>query len=336
MIGAQAYSASLWIISLFGALFVFIAIKNFLSPEEYKETIADIEVRQVKSTSSFARLRPNDNLRDRFAMFLLEKLKLQKPLEEMWLLLGSPTKPQPVDKPQDCPRGYLKAIAVTPTRYSQYVTGADLNVNLTGETNTGTATSGHKHSVTITGRVNNPTTSVNGTAGNLVVNGQSGGAQNTTLTLRQLPPVQVTIDGTNDTQWSVGFSYGNVNVSGDHPVTAIAQTYCVFDEANFSSNAAVNENSNGVAREKGKNQGGIIQDGQRRCSGTVDENDCLDGEICLNGWCVLLDKCNNPDGTPLGGRIYCQDKKKVYWECMANSDCGAGKTCDSSHNCVSD
>lgn len=97
MIGAQAYSASLWIISLFGALFVFIAIKNFLSPEEYKETIADIEVRQVKSTSSFARLRPNENLRDRFAMFLLEKLKLQKPLEEMWLLLGSPTKPQPVD-----------------------------------------------------------------------------------------------------------------------------------------------------------------------------------------------------------------------------------------------
>ena len=240
-----------------------------------------------------------------------------------------------VVKPQDCPRGYLRAIAVTPTRYSQYVTGADLNVNLTGETNTGTATSGHKHSVTITGRVDNPATSVNETAGNLVVNGQSGGAQNTTLTLRQLPPVQVTIDGSNDTQWSVGFSYGNVNVSGDHPVTAVVQTYCVFDPDNFENNTAVNENANGVAKERGATPG-IIQDGQRTCAGSIDNNqDCLTGEKCINGRCVrLFDKCNEPDGTPLGNNIYCQNNRRVYWQCKENTDCSNGQTCDSSHNCV--
>lgn len=90
-------STILLVIAAMSALFLGVAIKNLLSPEEEREDISDIEVRQVKSTSSFARLRPKENVRDRFAMFLLEKLKLQKPLEEMWLLLGSPAKPQPVD-----------------------------------------------------------------------------------------------------------------------------------------------------------------------------------------------------------------------------------------------
>ena len=93
----MSYNVALKVLSILGAYFIFIFIKNLLSPEEEKETIADIEVRQIKSTSSFARLRPQENLRDRFAMFLLTKLKLQQPLEEMWLLLGSPAKPQPVD-----------------------------------------------------------------------------------------------------------------------------------------------------------------------------------------------------------------------------------------------
>lgn len=93
----KTYTLSLYILAFLGAYFTYIFVRNLLSPQEEKETIADIEVRQIKSTSSFARLRPQENLRDRFATFLLEKLKLQQPLEEMWLLLGSPTKPQPVD-----------------------------------------------------------------------------------------------------------------------------------------------------------------------------------------------------------------------------------------------
>ena len=93
----NSYFVALNVLAILGAYFTFIFIKGLLSPEEEKETISDIEVRQIKSTSSFARLRPQENLRDRFAMFLLNKLKLQQPLEEMWLLLGSPAKPQPVD-----------------------------------------------------------------------------------------------------------------------------------------------------------------------------------------------------------------------------------------------
>lgn len=93
----MSYKLALTVLNILGAYFIFIFVKNLLSPAEEKETIADIEVRQIKSTSSFARLHPQENLRDRFALFLLNKLKLQQPLEEMWLLLGSPAKPQPVD-----------------------------------------------------------------------------------------------------------------------------------------------------------------------------------------------------------------------------------------------
>ncbi len=93
----NTYDISLYVLAFLGAYFVYIAVRNFLLPKEEKETISDIEVRQVKSTSSFARLRPQENLRDRFAILLLEKLHLQQPLEEMWLLLGSSAKPQPVD-----------------------------------------------------------------------------------------------------------------------------------------------------------------------------------------------------------------------------------------------
>lgn len=93
----MSYTLSLYILEILGAYFTYIFVRNLLMPKEEKETIADIEVRQIKSTSSFARLHPQENIRDRFAMFLLEKLKLQQPLEEMWLLLGSPAKPQPVD-----------------------------------------------------------------------------------------------------------------------------------------------------------------------------------------------------------------------------------------------
>ena len=92
-----SFTLSLWVLSILAGFFMYLFVKNLLQPEEVKETISDIEVRQIKSTSSFARLRPQENIRDRFAMFLLNKLKLQQPLEDMWLLLGSPAKPQPVD-----------------------------------------------------------------------------------------------------------------------------------------------------------------------------------------------------------------------------------------------
>jgi len=243
---------------------------------------------------------------------------------------NSSTKPD-VDKPT-CPRGYIRAISVTPTKYSQYVTEATLELNnLKGNTNSVTATGSHTHNVTI----DNQTTvanSLTNTTGDLVTEGST----DSQLTLQQLPPVTISIDGTDDSKWVVGFKYGtDDSILGDHPVTALAQTYCVFDSAKFSADEAINENTgNGMAKEREK-KAGVIQDGARTC--TSDAN-CLtgEGEKCIDGYCVKLEKCSEPDGTSLGNHIYCQGGYRVYWECTddtVSKDCGPGKTCTAEHKC---
>ena len=62
-----SFTLSLWVLSILAGFFMYLFVKNLLQPEEVKETISDIEVRQIKSTSSFARLRPQENIRDRLA-----------------------------------------------------------------------------------------------------------------------------------------------------------------------------------------------------------------------------------------------------------------------------
>jgi tight adherence protein C len=94
---AKSYELILTVIALAGGFFVLWAVMRLLAPPEQKEGIADLQAQQIKSVSSFARLRPEENLLDRFALWTLETFKLQKGLEEMCLLLGSPPKPQPVD-----------------------------------------------------------------------------------------------------------------------------------------------------------------------------------------------------------------------------------------------
>ena len=59
--------------------------------------MSDIEVKQFKSTSSFARLKPEEKFLDRLAVFCLRSFHLEDSLEEMYLQLGSPDNPQPVD-----------------------------------------------------------------------------------------------------------------------------------------------------------------------------------------------------------------------------------------------
>jgi len=93
----SVYNFLLFVISIAGTIAVLILFMRLFSPGEKKEAIADLEAKQVKSASSFSRLRPQENFIDRIAAFLLKTLKLQKGLEEMCLLLGSPVKPQPVD-----------------------------------------------------------------------------------------------------------------------------------------------------------------------------------------------------------------------------------------------
>jgi len=93
----NTYVIIMLLVALFGAIATAIAVYQLLSPVEEKSDIADLEAKQIKSTSSFARLRPQERFMDRIALFVLETFKLQKPLEEMHMLMGSPVKPQPVD-----------------------------------------------------------------------------------------------------------------------------------------------------------------------------------------------------------------------------------------------
>ena len=83
--------------AILGAVCTFAALWIFLSPAPEQLNITDLEARQVKSASSFARLRPEDNLLDRVAFYLLNWLHLQEPLENICVLLGSPERPQPVE-----------------------------------------------------------------------------------------------------------------------------------------------------------------------------------------------------------------------------------------------
>lgn len=82
---------------LLGAGSVFVGIFRLFAPAREREEIVDIAVRRYKSTSSFARLDPENKLVDRVAVFCLRTFNLEDSLEEMHLQLGSPEKPQPVD-----------------------------------------------------------------------------------------------------------------------------------------------------------------------------------------------------------------------------------------------
>ncbi|MDR0953480.1 MAG: type II secretion system F family protein [Elusimicrobiota bacterium] len=92
-----AYTILLTIISMVGTVAFLMFFVRLLNPPQEVQAIADLEARQIKSTSSFSRLRPNERVMDRLAFFILNAFKLQKPLEDMCMLLGSPNKPQPVD-----------------------------------------------------------------------------------------------------------------------------------------------------------------------------------------------------------------------------------------------
>ena len=87
----------LLLLAIGGTICAFISVIMFLTPVQVNQDISDLEAKQVKSTSSFARLKPEENLLDRVAFYLLNFFHLQEPLENICVLLGSPERPQPVD-----------------------------------------------------------------------------------------------------------------------------------------------------------------------------------------------------------------------------------------------
>ncbi len=82
---------------LIGVGAVFVGVFRLFSPAQEKDEIVDIAVRRYKSASSFARLDPDAKFLDKLAVFCLNTFHLEDSLEEMYLQLGSPDKPQPVD-----------------------------------------------------------------------------------------------------------------------------------------------------------------------------------------------------------------------------------------------
>ena len=87
----------LLLLAIGGTICVLISVIMFLTPAPVTQDISDLEAKQVKSASSFARLKPEENLLDRVAFYLLNFFHLQEPLENICVLLGSPERPQPVD-----------------------------------------------------------------------------------------------------------------------------------------------------------------------------------------------------------------------------------------------
>ena len=92
-----AFTKGLNLLLAVGMFSIFLAIFGLLAPKGKKEEIVDVAVRRFKSTSSFARLKPEEKMMDRLAVFCLHNFHLEKSLEEMHMQLGSPDNPQPVD-----------------------------------------------------------------------------------------------------------------------------------------------------------------------------------------------------------------------------------------------
>lgn len=92
-----AFTLGLNLLLAVGMFSIFLVVFGLLAPKPKKEEIVDVAVRRFKSTSSFARLKPEEKFLDRLAVFCLHNFHLEKSLEEMHLQLGSPETPQPVD-----------------------------------------------------------------------------------------------------------------------------------------------------------------------------------------------------------------------------------------------
>lgn len=90
-------SLVLYTVLAIGACAVFAFFFSLLAPKREDEKIVDVAALRFKSSSSFARLQPENKWLDRLAVFALNTFHLEHPLEQMHMQLGSPDNPQPVD-----------------------------------------------------------------------------------------------------------------------------------------------------------------------------------------------------------------------------------------------
>lgn len=274
---------------------------------------------------------------------------IAKDIQSLSFAAGGNTE-EVVPKPE-CPQGYSRAIVVTPTKWSQYIQGAELNLTYTyngndryeGRTESGGGTGSHNH----TFYVNAPD------AHN--VNANMISAENNSITLKdndttpqirliQKAPVQIALDS-DDKSWTVRMTYGETapTESGIDDITALAQTYCVFEKDAFQSGGSSwgnTENNNGLYREPGEvpdSNTSLTPDTSDRedYTGNKDEItrcsdnwDCLSTESCNANVCEVMNQtaCDGKDaGEGIGDNLYCIDGVPVRL-CFSNEDCD-GKQC---------
>ena len=219
-----------------------------------------------------------------------------------------------VEKPT-CPKGYVRAITVTPIKYSQYVTSVKLQLGETGE---GSATAGHKHPIAaIDATANSDTKDVTDSASK--------------LTLKQFAPVTIGItDGSGEpATWVIDLKYGTTSPSSTDPISALAQTYCVYTpDADTATSASTDTPFKRDAR--GENNDMLTVTSCTPATADV----CSDGE-CVDGLCRPK-KCTENDGVAVdaANHIYCFGGRQMYVECLTTSQCGEGKLCGTDYRCV--
>ncbi len=248
-----------------------------------------------------------------------------------------------VDKPT-CPKGYAKAIIVTPTAWSQYVKSATLNISgITGKTLEADGTGEeHTHDVNVND-VNIEATAVSKENNQIVIKDGNG---NLTLTHREA--VVLTINGLKD-NWEVGAKYEDDNATDKDPITVMAQTYCVFDKQNFTTggfNVSNPSNSNmkgnynyDTSSSIAANNGIMDSSGAKteyRSSGTItskectDNNDCSITSYCDSGKCTELGgPCKAGDNPPTDSNAQCIEGQWLSISCVEDTNCN-----DTSKKCI--
>lgn len=86
------------VIGFLGSVAVFAVVQRIFAPKPKEETgsLAQLTKKQLGETSSFAGLDPRGTFLERLDLFLLSAMKLEKPLEELHILLGRPEKLTPL------------------------------------------------------------------------------------------------------------------------------------------------------------------------------------------------------------------------------------------------
>lgn len=84
-------------IAVLGSFAAFAAAQRFFAPpEEERSAIGDISDMEGRETSAFAKLEGSQRFQDKLDLFFARTLKLQKKLEDTWMLLGSPRHTNPL------------------------------------------------------------------------------------------------------------------------------------------------------------------------------------------------------------------------------------------------